>query len=340
MNSARGALLALAAVMACSFSPAAAAAAPRSPDKGIYGQDNRLDLFQADEAKKALAGSVASQWDEQLLEYDPQAGAYNLITRSFADKLGLCPSERFREQPTGPVCTATLVGEDLLLTAGHCVLNDKECAQARFVFGFAIKDPAGSAPSAVPPTEVYACAEVVSRYINHNSTSAIRADYALIRLDRKVAGHKIVPIAREDTLAKGDPVFMLGYPSGLPLKVVGGAAVRDASEAGFFLSNLDAFGGNSGSPVFNERTNAIEGILFAGGQDFALNEDETCVVTYRTGQDAGSGEASTKASILSSLVPLPGRARRDPPRRRSSPARGLEGLASFRDLDGFSRYEP
>lgn len=294
--------------------------------KGIYGQDDRLDVFQADEAQKALADSVASLWEEALLEYDPLSGAYKLFTRSFADKLGLCPSEPFREQPTGPVCTATLVGDDLLLTAGHCVLNEKECAKSRFVFGFAIKDASGTAPSSVPPTEVYACAEVVSRYVNHNSTSAVRADYALVRLDRKVRGHRIVPISREGGIAKGDAVFMLGYPSGLPLKVVGGAVVRDASDAGFFLADLDAFGGNSGSPIFNARTNAIEGVLFAGDADFGLNEDETCVVVARRGQNEGSGEAATKISLLRSLIPPPGPA--------------PEALGSLRALGRFSRYRP
>lgn len=339
MNPIRRVLLALAAAMLCSFS---SAAVPRPVVKGVYGQDDRLDVFQVDDAKKALADSVASLWDPQLLEYDPRSGAYHLITRSFSDKMGLlCPSEPFRDQPTGPVCTATLVGEDLLLTAGHCVPDLKECAKSWFVFGFAIKDPAGAAPSSVPPSEVYSCAEVVDHYENRTSTRAIRADYALVRLDRKVTGHRIVPIARDDGLAKGDAVFMLGYPSGLPLKVVGGATVRSVSDPGFFLADLDAFGGNSGSPIFNERTNAIEGVLFAGDQDFGLNEDETCVVVARRGQNEGSGEAATKASLLRALIPVPGSARRGAaPARSSAAAPRPEQLTSWRELSGFSRYEP
>lgn len=334
MNGVRGGVLALSAVLMSVISSAAGA---RPSVKGIYGQDDRMDVFQADDAKKALADSVASLWEEPFLEYDPSSGAYKLFTQSFAQKMGLCPSEPFRDQPTGPVCTATLVGEDLLLTAGHCVLNEMECAKSRFVFGFSITEAGGSAPSIVPATEVYTCAEVVSRYVNHTSTNAVRADYALVRLDRKVAGHKIVPIARDGDLAKGDSVFMLGYPSGLPLKVVGGATVRDSSAPGFFIADMDAFGGNSGSPIFNERTHAIEGVLFAGDQDYALNEDETCVIVSRRGQNEGSGEAATKTSLLRSLIPLPGKDEGPQPSRKVI---NLEDMTTMREIGGFTRYEP
>lgn len=320
--------------------PICATGSPRPAVKGIYGEDDRKDLFEADEAKKALADSIASLWDEQLLEYDTQSGSYTLITRSFADKLGLCPGEPFREQPTGPVCTATLVGEDILLTAGHCVLTAKERAAARFVFGFAIKDDGGAAPATVPATEVYSCAEVLHRYINHDSTASIRADYALVRLDRKVTGHRVLAVAADDTLAKGDALYMFGYPSGLPLKVVDGAKVRDASDPGFFLADLDAFGGNSGSPIFSEKSDAVQGILFAGGYDFRLNADETCVIAYRSGQDEGGGEASTKAALVHPLIHA-SRAAQEPSQpvsRLISPS--PQSLTSVRELRDFTRYQP
>lgn len=282
-------------------------AAPRFVLTGIHGQDDRLEVFQADASKRALADSVASLWEESSLKYDPKSGTYKLLTENYGEKLGLCPTEAFREQPAGPNCTATLVGEDVLLTAGHCVLDDKACAQSRFVFGFAITDPGGSAPSSVPSTEVYACAEVVSRYVNPNGARAVRADYALIRLDRKVSGHRIVPISRDDGLAEGDAVFTMGYPFGLPLKVAGGATVRDVSAPGFFVSDVDALVGNSGSPIFNERTNAIEGVLFAGDDDLAWNDDETCYILHRGVQDEGIGEWATKASLFRALIPPPPR---------------------------------
>ncbi|WP_420540401.1 S46 family peptidase (plasmid) [Paenibacillus polymyxa] len=43
-----------------------------------------------------------------------------------------------------------------------------------------------------------------------------------------------------------------------------GAAVRDNPPNAFFVANLDTYGGNSGSPVFNSDTHEVEGILVRG----------------------------------------------------------------------------
>jgi len=43
--------------------------------------------------------------------------------------------------------------------------------------------------------------------------------------------------------------------------------VRDAGSAGYFVTDLDNFGGNSGSAVFNLSTNKIEGLMIGGGED-------------------------------------------------------------------------
>lgn len=36
-------------------------------------------------------------------------------------------------------------------------------------------------------------------------------------------------------------------PAGLPTKIAGGATMRDASPNGYYVANLDTYGGNSGS---------------------------------------------------------------------------------------------
>ncbi len=60
---------------------------------------------------------------------------------------------------------------------------------------------------------------------------------------------------------------MLGHPWGLPLKIAGGGKVvkNEHSESRFFFeAMLDTFSGNSGSPVLNEATLEVEGILVVG----------------------------------------------------------------------------
>jgi V8-like Glu-specific endopeptidase len=46
-------------------------------------------------------------------------------------------------------------------------------------------------------------------------------------------------------------LYMLGLPYGLPVKFVGNGSVQRNTQKDFLESNLDAFGGNSGSPTFN-----------------------------------------------------------------------------------------
>ncbi|MGK7898838.1 MAG: serine protease [Xenococcus sp. (in: cyanobacteria)] len=67
-----------------------------------------------------------------------------------------------------------------------------------------------------------------------------------------MTGHTIVPIRRSGKIKDEKNVFVIGHPSGLPLKFANGTQVRDHSPSSFFVANLDTYGGNSGSPVFNE----------------------------------------------------------------------------------------
>jgi V8-like Glu-specific endopeptidase len=61
---------------------------------------------------------------------------------------------------------------------------------------------------------------------------------------------------------------VIGYPSGLPAKLAGGAKVFGTASPFFFSANLDTFGGNSGSPVFNAGSNRVVGILVRGAADY------------------------------------------------------------------------
>ena len=41
----------------------------------------------------------------------------------------------------------------------------------------------------------------------------------------------------------------------------------------YFITNTDTYGGNSGSPVFNEETGLVEGMLIQGANDFLETQD-------------------------------------------------------------------
>lgn len=260
-------------------------------DRGIYGFDDRKDVFEAEPYARELARSVAA-----MAGTEPAAenGMVNLQLQDFKTAFSLCAEERFFDQPVGSFCTAALVAPDLLLTAGHCVPSPESCLGKNFVFGFEM-GAKGEWPLSVPAADVYSCAEIVA------SSNGDTRDFAVIRLDRPVAGREPLRINRAAPPEQGTWVFVIGTPLGLPLKVAGGARVRKL-EADSFMTDLDTFGGNSGSPVFNLRTGLVEGILIAGGQDLTVKND-ICVVSYVTGQDEGTGERVALSSQFSAFIP-------------------------------------
>lgn len=305
----------------------ATAAALLSPpvdagNKSIYGDDDRLEYFEAAPAVKQLADSVVSLWRSQDVRYND--ANHELATVGFGDSSHLCPGEQFREQPRGAYCSGTLVGEDIIMTAGHCIWGEVKCADTKFVFGFNIPKIDGQAHRSIKAEDIYGCKRIIKIDMDGpNSTKEnlhkAGPDYALVQLDRKVKGRHPLPINRSKDLRAGDPVFTIGHPLGLPLKVAGGAKVRDNSLNAFFTTNLDAFSGNSGSAVFNTRTKQIEGIL-SGGDPNAVGSPAKCITLMRYEQNGGWGMAATKISILEGYIPEP---------RTSAPlaATGVIGMA-------------
>jgi len=275
--------------------------------KSIYGEDNRLEYFAASQDMKTLSDSVVSFWKAPSVEMT--GGNAVLKTMNFGDRLNLCPGEKFREQPIGAFCSGSLVGEDIIMTAGHCVKTEADCQNIKVAFGYAIKKEGGAAATTLPASEVYSCSKIIKRFLGGEPGSAnptgqnLGADFALIKLDRKVTGHKPLAINRGTNLKKGDGIVVIGHPVGLPLKVAGGASVRDFSKVGYFTADLDTFGGNSGSAVFNTKTRKIEGILVRGDTDFVDGPTGTCTVMATYEQTGGRGEDVTKISVLSSFIP-------------------------------------
>lgn len=278
--------------------PVLVCAAEKAGEKVIYGTDDRLDYYQSAPAMRKLADSVVSLWRGSDVT-TAAGGSYKLATANYGSSMGLCAGELFREQPIGAFCSGSLVAENLVMTAGHCIKDESDCADTKFVFGFGLK-ASGAELSSAKASDVYSCKKIVKRYLEEDY-GVLGPDYALVELDRPAVGRAPLAVSREGGLKKGDAIFVIGHPSGLPVKVAGGATVRDPSPAGYFVANLDTYGGNSGSAVFNGRTGLIEGILVRGENDFVFKDD--CRVSNVVLADGGRGEDVTKVSELASAIP-------------------------------------
>jgi len=283
--------LTLAALALCAANIPFAFSADKAGDKVIYGADDRLDVYQVTDAKLLkLADSTVGLF--QGYDVTIEGGKAKLTTESYAEGYGLCKEEPFYEQVTGAFCSGSLVAPDIIMTAGHCVKTEDSCKGMKFVFNFAVKK-AGLMPETVSADDVYGCSELIGR-----EQVGTGADWALVRLDRKVVGHEPLKYNTKDTLKNGDELVVIGHPAGLPTKIAGGATVRDASPNGYYVANLDTYGGNSGSAVFNAKTGVIEGILVRGENDYVYKNG--CRVSNVCTSDGCRGEDVTKLSSITS----------------------------------------
>lgn len=255
----------------------------------IYGGDDRLDLYQVQDRKLLeLADSTVGLFQSWDVRTEGDKAVF--FTHSYGEKLNLCREEPFWEQSAGAFCSGALVGPDIVLTAGHCLESELDCASTKFVFGFDITK-AGEQPTSVDVGEVYRCIDLLGREQRKNGP-----DWALVKLDRPVGNHAVLKLDLSGTLANGDPLFAIGHPAGLPTKISGGAKVRDISPPGFFVATLDAYGGDSGGAVFNAKNGLLEGILVQGEADYIYKGD--CRVSKVCAEADCRGEYVTKIGLV------------------------------------------
>jgi V8-like Glu-specific endopeptidase len=289
------------ALTSCSPSPkmnqGSETTAIRVDKKVIYGADDRREIYEeTNPILRALASSTVALVDESDLALQTN-GDYLIKTANYGTSYSLCPSERFIEQNFAAFCSGFLVAPDIVMTAGHCVANFSECSSTAFVFDFSYLS-AGAQPTHALKDNVYKCASIIHSDIDRTTG----ADYSLIRLDRPVVGRSPVKLRSSGQLQVNDPLVVIGHPSGLPTKIADGARVRDASANGYFVANLDTYGGNSGSPVFNATTYEVEGILVRGETDFKWTPDQ-CFVSYTCEDDECRGEDVTRIEQASAHLP-------------------------------------
>jgi V8-like Glu-specific endopeptidase len=266
----------------------------------IYGDDDRLDLHEVRSGKlKAMAASTVALFKASGVR--DEDGQSQLTTSSYGGRYNLCEDEPFREQSSGAFCSGSLVGPDLVMTAGHCIRSASACKTTKFVFGFGIGKKGGGTPTQVASSEVYGCSELLGSTVVNSG-----ADWALVRLDRAVANHTPLKISRNGAPANGTPLIVIGHPAGLPTKVAGGATVRTNERTGHFVANLDTYGGNSGSAVFNAISGEIVGILVRGETDYVYDSANQCRRSNECSDDGCRGEDVTNVGELASLIPKRG----------------------------------
>ncbi len=266
----------------------------RDLQKVIYGTDDRRDMYRVTDRRILKdAESVVALIDAEKI-VDNGNGTSTLNGPNFGQYLNLCQNEPFRNQPCIASSSGFLVDPSIVATAAHC-LDNNNLNTMKFVFGFEMID-ASTPKSTIDNDEIYRGTRILGREIGFHGT-----DWALVQLDRPVRNHPHVKIRRSEKIPDGSGVHVIGHPSGLPKKYADNAIVRDNSADWYFVANLDTYGGNSGSPVFNSETNIVEGILVRGETDFVWNGN--CYVSNVCPANGCRGEDCTRTTEFHSLVP-------------------------------------
>lgn len=262
--------------------------------KVIYGADNRVD---ADETTNPmylrLSESTAAMIpNSRIKEHNNMQ--VELVGRTLSQN-GMCESERFSGQLAVGNCSGFLVAPNKLVTAGHCVQTEFDCNNSSWVFDYKA-DSDNQSEFVLDKSVVYKCKAILSQSLD----SSTQNDYALLELDREVTDRSPLKFRTGGKPKVGDPLVVIGHPSGLPTKIADGANVRSVNDV-FLTSNLDTYGGNSGSAVFNAETGIVEGILVRGEQDYVFDSSQGCRVSNIVADNEGRGEDVTLITQVKGL---------------------------------------
>jgi hypothetical protein len=219
----------------------------------------------------------------------------------------LCKDAPFYGQPVFAQCSAFLWAPDVMATAGHCIDADS-CSYLDFVFDAGFYAVGGN-PQFVQRSAVAHCKEIIFRQQKDG------LDFALVRLTAPVLDRPPLEHRASGRVPDDATLAMMGFPDGIPLKITLDGRVQDNSPATSFLTTLDAFHGNSGSPVLNLATLEVEGILVAGETDWQLRngclvpvvcKDHCRFETVTRATAVSEGPDLAKASLVPGRVTVEG----------------------------------
>ncbi len=248
----------------------------------VFGTDSRRERYQITSAPlRAVATSSAALVPSWNFARDAATATWSAIEPdTLKDAEGLCKGQRFSTQPKVGYCSATLIDDDIILTAGHCVLTEVRCADVRVVFDFAYTSAPGTnvmrVAENIPDRNVYRCKQVLAAEDVWADHPRDWTDYAVVRLDRPVEGRAPVHVDWDGRRDAGTPLYTIGHPAGIPQKLATGALLETSNT--MLETDVDSFGGNSGGGVFDRDGSLLGQMVFATTSGYVLDEERGCKV--------------------------------------------------------------
>ena len=254
----------------------------------VHGTDDRQDLYEVtsaplrEQATLAAVALIDEGWTAEL-----QNGSWWTDAPTLQQARNVCEGTLFADQPSIAFCSGVLVDSDIVITAAHCMADEILCKETLLVFDYALD--AENTPRGVGSDSIYRCRRVLQR--------DFQKDIAIVQLDRPVAPPRRPAPFRppsQGPLEVGDPVTLVGFPSGLPLKVdvEGNVVARSPS---VYQTSSDVFAGHSGSMVLDQQRQIV-GLQVRGILAFARSSNG-CRRNVALPDGAG-GESVTRIDSL------------------------------------------
>ncbi len=269
-----------------------------SGNRGIWVGEDRLDYHDViGEKIKKNADCVAAVCLENSF-IEKTRGYAMLRVKNYGKTFKLCDSEPFHHQPVAAMsmCTGFLVKEDVVATAAHFAKRNN-VKSLRFIFDYKMEEPYARVDKFFNEN-IYKGVEIIGRTLRREGK---KSDWALVRLDRSVEGQAVAKLSKKEISCK-QPIYVMGYPCGLPLKYAPGASVRNVEET-YFSAYLDIYSGNSGSPVFDSKTHEVIGMVVRGDtRDFRWTGNGHISVIYPDSDIHSEGAGCTRVSEFIDIV--------------------------------------
>jgi V8-like Glu-specific endopeptidase len=242
---------------------------PQISKVAIYGEANIRNYYEMPKNMKELADSTVALVLKKNLYYDPKTEKYKPVTapplikerNNISDKETL-----FNDEKALSYCSGFFVSPSQVITAGHCVkkwYNGELILKPEDIYVVSgwKRESKDKFNLEFSKDDVYEVNDAIKKEDGNE-------DWAILFLKKNEGNKKPLVLDRLDLYSEGDPVFVVGYPLGMSVKLADDAKIFKITDERL-LMNSDTFFGNSGSPVFN-KYNRVIGILVSGRDDFGF----------------------------------------------------------------------
>ncbi|MCX6245881.1 MAG: serine protease [Bacteroidetes bacterium] len=199
---------------------------------------------------------------------------YKFVTAGSVS-LQLCRSEKFIEEICASTGTGWAYKDNLIVTATHCFKKNNETDYSNYLFIFDFLEIDSGA--IISKTRVFRPVGKVTLKPEDKNL-----EFTIIQVDRPVPEFRYAELDNVPP-SSINPIttrlFMLGHPLGLPLKYAPDGKISYSAD-NYFITNLNAYAGNSGSPVFRSGTKKVVGMLVCGNNDFEQGATGCAVSTH------------------------------------------------------------